>query len=120
MAKVIVTLQKTSETPWVLASREHASENYTQEEMDTILFPYLEYIKTIPGYDWANTTSVFSEDNNTLTTTYNFDTIENANAGLQLMFSSEPNSISFNRSQLLKNKLNELGVSYTASREITE
>lgn len=118
MPTITVTLKKSAGDSWVLASRDHAAEHYTQEEIDNTLIPFLEYIKTLPGYDWANTTSVFSEDNNTLTTTHNFDTIENAIDADLKMFTPEEGTISYTRNQLVQSRIKSSGFNYTFSKVV--
>lgn len=71
MPKIITILTKKDSDPWMDQS---LSDFYTQNEIDTIINPYTDYVKGMKGY--IDTERVYS--GNTETITRNFETPEDA------------------------------------------
>ena len=108
--KLILTVTKPYDTsPWILAAEEYHS-LYTQEELDNIVKPYLEFIRTYTG--------LISRDVIVLNDVcIRYETVFSTREHLD----NYNNSLQSNAFQTLRNsKLAALNLSYTTAKNILE
>lgn len=108
--KLILTVTKPYDTsPWILAAEEYYS-LYTQEELDNIVKPYLESIRTYPGLISRNFT-VLND------VCIRYETIFSTREQLD----NYNNFLQSNAFQTLRNsKLAALNLSYITAKNILE
>lgn len=120
MAQIIVTITKQESDPWILLKKEIVNDIFSQEEINNITKPYIEYIKTLQGYDYSQ--SFIDIVGNTATTHMFFDTLENAsNAFVKLYPDNEQTleQVVKNKNTLIKQKMQEAGVQYSFSATVS-
>lgn len=116
MARILITITKQNDDPWILLKRDLTQAVFSQEEIDNVIAPYYQYIKALPGYNYEQSSVEIT--GNTSVSTIVFDTIENAaNAYLKLYPSDEQtlDQVVKNKNQLIKQKMQEAGVHYSFS-----
>lgn len=95
MPTLQVKLTKNPEDPWILLLNTYPGlEYFTQDQIDTILKPYINAVKELPGL--LNISESIEE--NTLTLSYEFDTNEHLINSRSLMIDS---NLAKSRSTLL-------------------
>ena len=111
MPKIITVITKNESDPWVLLNQEVSATVFTQEERDTIIAPYVEYTRALPGIQVNQITGVFQD--NTFTSTLVFDTAENTSNAYQKLFGTNLDPVVVAKNSLFKNKMQNLGISYS-------
>jgi hypothetical protein len=102
MPKLITTITKKSNHEWFDYT---VPGFFTQNEIDTIVQPYIDHLKSFPGY--LNYQKQY--DGDTLTITRTFDTVENARNFLN-NFESAANPIIGKFNNLLRVRNQENGI----------
>lgn len=116
MARILITITKQNDDPWILIKRDLIQDIFSQEEIDNTIKPYFQYIKALPGYIYEQSSVEIT--GNTSVSTMVFDTIENAaNAYVKLYPANEQTleQVVKNKNQLIKQKMQEAGVHYSFS-----
>lgn len=116
MARLITVVTKYIFDPWMIVTPENAPQYFSQEEIDTILTPYFDYVRNLPGII-PEKFKQYTTDTQT-TNVREFDTVENAKNALFKMsvYSDEPIVIA--RNTLVQNKTKELGLHFEITNKI--
>lgn len=107
MATVKTTLTKQSTDPWILLTD---ATLFTQEEMDNVVTPYTNFVKSLTG-NQGLTTDI---NGDTAVFTWTYDTMENAATARQEM-TDITNTIVSAKNFLLHSKLQSANAIYKSS-----
>ena len=110
MAKLILKLAKQPGDPWITMLD---SSKFTQEELDTVINPYFEYVRSLPGLQIQTPPpqAVFYDDTNE--STMLFDTEQDAINARELLFIAPTDSRVIAKNTLMRSKLQAENVKYT-------
>ena len=111
MAKIINTITKQEQDPWIMVGAAFRNDYFTQEEIDTIITPYFAFLDQLAGYNKTDSAAVV--DGNQATVTTVFDTAEDAAAALPLLFGDRVATEVAAKNQLLSSKRQSYNVNYT-------
>lgn len=103
MAEILHIITKNDNTNWIKIDA-NTINTYTAEEIE-ILTNSRTAMENLPGFLHAKVKEISS---NTMHRIFYFDTMENANSALSVMWSEDPDSIFFKRKQILTKKLSEI------------
>jgi hypothetical protein len=107
MLTITRTLSKRSNDPWITTSN---TSIFTQQEMDSVITPYLNFLNSLPGFQANNYTETFLND--TYTTIMCFDADENGLDVVNLLFGNSSNPQVVNKNNLINQKMKTSGVVY--------
>lgn len=119
-ANIIITITKSSpDEVWIaLNDRNFVTNNFTQSEIKNIMDPYFKFRTSLPGFQSDVPNKV---DDITMDIIITFDTLENAQNGMQQLAPPYANnSIQEIFYTLISNKRKEFGVNYTVTTRIEE
>jgi len=112
IVKIITNNNPMGIKPWIFP--ENYSQYFTQNEIETILNPYFDYVQSLTGF--VGTTQ--EEVGDTLVVKLEFDTVENLEAARTVLEGANQHEIVKTRMDLLKNKLAELGAESTFTHHV--
>lgn len=115
MAKLIIKLTKQPQDPWILLSD---TSQFTQEEIDTIITPYYDYVKTLPGIQVQTPFPEPVITDNTSVSTLLFDTNKDIIVARDKLFLEPKDAAVINKNALIRQKLMAAGVKYTVETEL--
>lgn len=118
MAKIVVTIKKKPGDPWVLTHPSMEStwpQYFTQQEIDEIIKPYNEYLRNMPGYIAADSSFTIEGDTATSVGMFSIPQLAAGAFGILRSTANEDSPIVLARNKLVKDKMNELGISYEVS-----
>lgn len=111
---VVNTLVKTDAQQWIALDPDHINEQFTQEEIQTILVPYFTFLKSLPGFvETINTT-----DGNVKTTKITFDSQENLANAMSVLYGEGADPVVKAKNDLITSKMDQLGLVYARSRTV--
>lgn len=110
MAKIIVTVTKRESDPWILLKKDMVNQIFTQDEIDLIIRPYINYVKSLPGYLYDQ--SSVTINGNTAVSEMVFDTNENLESAYPNLFGIDVNEIVKNKNLLVRAKVLAAGAQY--------
>lgn len=113
MSKIITEIVKQENDPWILIEKNiiDAGQIFTQEEFDTVIRPFLAFVRELPGYDYFSQETVI--EGNQATITMVFDTIADMLTAKDRLFSANTTDIEvINKNLLLRNKMQSANVTY--------
>jgi hypothetical protein len=110
MITYTITLTKKETDPWITLNT--IDDNFTQNEKDTIITPFLQFESTLEGLHSGYPTYVTEGDTHTIT--YVFDTIENLTSSRNAHLD---NDICKVKNELFSNALKAKGITYTSVAE---
>lgn len=113
MAKIIVTVTKRENDPWILLKKDIVNQVFTQDEIDLIIRPYIDYLKSMPGYLYDQ--SSVTINGNTAISEIVFDTNENLESAYPNLFGVDANEIVKNKNLLVRAKVLATGAEYQVS-----
>jgi hypothetical protein len=77
----------------------------TKDEIDNVYNPYINFLQSLEGYQYSNTTNNISE--NVIIVTHQFNSFANANVALYQIIGPRKNVVIINRTKLLNLKLEQ-------------
>ena len=116
MPKIITNITKQENDPWILIERTilEQGELFTQEEMNSTIIPFLDFVKNLPGYDYPARQFIINGNQATITMT--FDTSDDMmSAKAKLFGPSVTDAVVLNKNALLKSKIESAGANYSVS-----
>jgi hypothetical protein len=113
MPKIVTTITKKPTDPWILIT---TPEMFTTSEMDNIMWPYIYYVKDLPGFiPGLKTNNIYD---NVFVNEIHFDTENNLNNAFSKLFGANLDERVVRKNALLKQKTSEAGVEYTIKNSI--
>lgn len=110
MATLVLTITRDSvDVPWKFANE------LTEEEKISHVYPYREYIISLPGFI---ETTLTNPDELTTVVTHTFDTEENARSAQALLFRAEPGTFPYEQKTFWDEKYASWGISYTKINKV--
>lgn len=105
---------KNESDPWITIEKDTLKETFTQEEIDTIIVPFFNFLWALPGYvESINTTS--ASENKKITNLV-FDSYENMMSAINVLYGPNANPVVVAKNNLLNEKIQQAGAVYTRTR----
>ena len=110
MSKIIITITKKDNDPWILFKSGIASSVFSQQEINDVVKPFFDFLKSIPGYDYDSSGTTI--DGNTSRTEMVFDTKENMMNAFSKLFGPDVENVVKNKNELLASRIAESNATY--------
>ena len=112
MAKLVVITRKQLWEDWIISPPDYGvTPPFTQEEYDTIIVPYANYIRSLPGINFDAID--VRKNETTLSVIRLFDTLENAQHAEVELCSAPTNMAVLKMMKLMRDKQEAAGYRYT-------
>lgn len=118
MPRIITTITKQPSDPWIILKEGMTSDIFSEEEINNIILPYVEYVRSLLGIITPETLSTI--ENDTFTSTLSFDTIENTSLAYSKLFGTELDPIVVAKNNLLKQKMTSANLVYDVQKSIEQ
>jgi hypothetical protein len=113
MPKIVTTITKKPNDPWILITR---PEVFTAAEMEDVITPYLYYVRSLPGFMTGLKTNSITD--NVFVNEIYFDTEENARNAKELLFGENLDDRIVRKNALMKRKILAKSVTYRVENTI--
>lgn len=111
MAKLIAITKKQLWEDWILSTEDSEKASFTQQEIDTIFVPYINYVKSLPGIK-ADLIDI-RKSNGEMAIIREFDTQEHAENAAAELITNPTNMAVLKMLKLMRDKQAQYGYSYT-------
>jgi hypothetical protein len=110
MSKIITTLHKNVDEPWILLTKD-TLQPFSPQELHDVVDPYTEYVKKLPGVQFDKFTTVINDTSAILTMV--FDTPENMYIAKDKLFGTNLDKVVVNKNELIRSKVFAENVFYS-------
>lgn len=115
MPTLVKVITKPAGQMWVLYTGNNRELFYTNEEISTVIDPYLQFEQSLPGYNAAQSNT--SINGNVFKQCLSFDTMEHCLAAKAAVVNAEIDIVN-SKNTLVRSRTDEIGVTYTVEFDI--